>query len=93
MLQTFKEKRDQEQSDGAQRENAETVKLNDMKSQTRKMEASIREAAKNKIENIKAESALKVQRLKDSTVSRTIMLNDRKKSFSFFYLILILLFT
>jgi len=65
LMQTFDEQREQERSDGAQRVNGEEVKLNDMKSEARKMQAYIFESARNEMISIAAESGLKVQRVED----------------------------
>jgi len=67
-MQTFDEQREQERSDGAQRVNGEEVKLNDMKSEARKMQAYIFESARNEMISIAAESGLKVQRVEDEMV-------------------------
>ena len=68
-MQTFQEQRDEERLDGAQRVNAEEVKLNDMKSQAHKVEANIRESTQNMIQSILADSALEVQRVEDNNES------------------------
>mmetsp|Transcript_23944 Transcript_23944/g.39604 ORF Transcript_23944/g.39604 Transcript_23944/m.39604 type:complete len:527 (+) Transcript_23944:98-1678(+) len=73
MLQGFHETREQELTSGAETWNSEQVKLNDAKAQAEKMEANIREESNVKIDNLLAENALEVQRVKDrmyETVSK-----------------------
>jgi len=69
MLQTFLEEREAEEAAGAKAVNTEQVKLADAKADATKVEASIREETKVRIQNIKAESDLEVQRVNDSMVS------------------------
>lgn len=66
MLQTFLEEREAEEAAGAKAVNTEQVKLADAKADATKVEASIREETKVRIQNIKAESDLEVQRVNDS---------------------------
>ena len=68
MLQTFQEEKDAELASGAKTVNAEQVKLDDAKAQATKAEANIREETSVKIQSIRAESNLEVQRVKDSMV-------------------------
>lgn len=74
MLQTFEEIRKQEQTDGAQRVNVERVKLNDMKSQARKLEANIRENTRNNIQSINADSGLEIQRIDDGMTATVVQM-------------------
>jgi len=69
MLQTFLEEREAEEAAGAKAVNTEQVKLADAKADATKVEAIIREETKVRIQNIKAESDLEVQRVNDSMVS------------------------
>ena len=75
MLQTFQEEKDAELAAGAKTVNAEQVKLDDTKAEATKVEANIREETSVKIQNIRAESNLEVQRVKDSMVSVSIIIH------------------
>lgn len=67
MLQSFHEQREQEKTVCAETMNMERVKLNDARAQALKAEANIREDTKVKLEKLRAENALEVQRVKNST--------------------------
>ena len=63
LMQTFEEQRQQEESAGAEQINEEKVKLNDAIAGAKKAEAAIREEAIAKIQKLRAESNLEVQRI------------------------------
>lgn len=63
LMQTFEEQRQQEESAGAEQINEEKVKLNDAIAEAKKAEAAIREEAIAKIQKLRAESNLEVQRI------------------------------
>ena len=72
LMQTFEEQRQQEESAGKEMINEEKVKLDDMKADAVKSEATIIEEGVARIEKLKAESALEVQRIvsrKDQTIA------------------------
>jgi len=72
LMQTFEEQRQQEESAGAEQINEEKVKLNDAIAEAKKAEAAIREEAIAKIQKLRAESNLEVQRIvsrKDETTA------------------------
>mmetsp|Transcript_37257 Transcript_37257/g.54865 ORF Transcript_37257/g.54865 Transcript_37257/m.54865 type:complete len:492 (+) Transcript_37257:14-1489(+) len=79
MLQTFHEQREQEMSSGAEQLNAQQVLLNDMMSKARKIEANIRQATSAKLDNIKAENALEVQRVRDATNEDVVKIEAESK--------------
>ena len=63
LLQTFEEKKIQEETAGTEKINVEKVKLNDAIAEAKKSEASIREEASAKIQKLRAENSLEVQRV------------------------------
>jgi len=72
LLQTFEEKELQEKTAGTEKINEEKVKLNDAIAEASKSEASIREEANAKIEKLRAENRLEVQRVisrKEETIA------------------------
>ena len=77
MMQTFEEQRTQEESTGREMINEEKVKLDDARAEAVKSEATIVEEGIARIEKLRAESALEVQRInnrKDETIA-TMKLN------------------
>mmetsp|Transcript_40925 Transcript_40925/g.85981 ORF Transcript_40925/g.85981 Transcript_40925/m.85981 type:complete len:531 (+) Transcript_40925:151-1743(+) len=74
LLQTFEEKKLQEETSGIEKINEEQVKLNDAIAEAKKSEAAIREEASAKIQKLRAESSLEVQRIvsrKEETIAKT----------------------
>mmetsp|Transcript_27822 Transcript_27822/g.50285 ORF Transcript_27822/g.50285 Transcript_27822/m.50285 type:complete len:534 (-) Transcript_27822:92-1693(-) len=74
LLQTFEEKKLQEETAGIEKINTEKVKLNDAIAEAKKSEASIREEASAKIQKLRAENNLEVQRIisrKEETIATT----------------------
>lgn len=72
MMQTFEEQRTQEESTGREMINEEKVKLDDARAEAVKSEATIVEEGIARIEKLRAESALEVQRInnrKDETIA------------------------
>lgn len=75
LMQTFADQKDLEKSDGAQKLNAERVKMNDSVSQTEKVVSNIKEATKAHIDSIRANNSLEVQRIKDKMYATTTQMN------------------
>jgi len=74
LLQTFEEKKLQEETAGVEKINEEQVKLNDAIAEAIKSEASIREEAHAKIQKLRAENSLEVQRVvsrKEENIAKT----------------------
>ena len=71
LLQKFEEQKLQEETEGIEKINEEKVKLNDAIAEANKSEASIREEASAKIQKLRAENSLEVQRI----ISRKVMLS------------------
>mmetsp|Transcript_26804 Transcript_26804/g.48656 ORF Transcript_26804/g.48656 Transcript_26804/m.48656 type:complete len:352 (-) Transcript_26804:640-1695(-) len=71
LLQTFEEEKLQEETAGIEKINEEKVKLNDAIAEAAKSEASIREEAHVKIQKLRAENSLEVQRV----ISRKVRLS------------------
>lgn len=69
LLQTFEEKKLQEETSGIEKINEEQVKLNDAIAEAKKSEAAIREEASAKIQKLRAENSLEVQRIVSRKVS------------------------
>ena len=70
LLQTFEEKKLQEETAGVEKITEERIKLNDAIAEAEKSEAAIREEAHAKIQKLRAENGLDVQRI----VSRKVRL-------------------
>ena len=73
LLQTFEEKKIQEETAGIEKINEEQVKLNDAIAEAKKSEAAIREEAAAKIQKLRAENSLEVQRVISRKVSNYLV--------------------
>ncbi|KAL7537486.1 hypothetical protein ACHAXR_007850 [Thalassiosira sp. AJA248-18] len=78
LLQTFEEKKLQEETAGIEKINEEKVKLNDAIAEAKKSEASIREEASAKIQKLRAENNLEVQRVEETIA--TMRANAEKEA-------------
>ena len=82
LLQTFEEQKRQEETSGIEKITEERIKLNDAIAEAKKSEAAIREEASAKIQKLRAENSLEVQRIisrKEEAIA-TIRANAEKEA-------------